>query len=180
MSGLRLKELIILLPCNNSIPQILPNVEFLHRLLDRLDLVRREDPGHRWFLTSRLCSLNKSCVEIKARHPISSGAAITQDQGSHFAGGPRNRRAMMIRTLITAVAVTAALAAPTLAQTRYQVQPRKPDIGSYGSFGTIGPRTVHRSPYSVYSIRGNYIGADPDPTVRHQLQHDPTQGGGGR
>ena len=108
---------------------------------------------------------------------------------------------MMMKTLITAVAVTAALATPSFAQTRYQVQPRKPnidigsygsfgtigprrkpdiDIGSYGSFGTIGPRTVHRSPYSVYSIRGNYIGADPDPTVRHQLQHDPTQGGSGR
>ena len=87
---------------------------------------------------------------------------------------------MRIKTLVTAAAATAAVAAPTLAQTRYQ--PRKPgiDIGSYGSFGTIGPRTIHRSPYSVYSIRGNYIGADPDPTVRHQLQHDPTQGGSGR
>jgi hypothetical protein len=89
---------------------------------------------------------------------------------------------MMMKTLITAVAVTAALGTPTFAQTRYQVQPRKPDIdiGSYGSFGTIGPRTVHRSPYSVYSIRGNYIGADPDPRVRDQLRRDPTQGGSGR
>ena len=89
---------------------------------------------------------------------------------------------MMIRTLVTTAAVTAALATPTFAQTRYQVQPRKPDIdiGSYGSFGTIGPRTIHRSPYSVYSIRGNYIGADPDPRVRDQLRRDPTQGGSGR
>jgi hypothetical protein len=87
---------------------------------------------------------------------------------------------MMMKTLITAVAVTAALGTPTFAQTRYQVQPRKPDIGSYGSFGTKGPRTVHRSPYSVYSIRGNYIGADPDPRVRDQLRRDPTQGGSGR
>jgi hypothetical protein len=87
-----------------------------------------------------------------------------------------------MKTLITAVAVTAALATPTFAQTRYQVQPRKPDvdIGSYGSFGTIGPRTIHRSPYSVYSIRGNYIGADPDPRIRDQLRRDPTQGGSGR
>jgi hypothetical protein len=87
---------------------------------------------------------------------------------------------MMMKTLITALAVTAALATPTFAKTRYQVQPRKPDMGSYGSFGTLGPRNVHRSPYSVYSIRGNYIGADPDPTVRHQLLHDPTQSGSGR
>ena len=95
-------------------------------------------------------------------------------------GAPTKGEAMRIKTLVTAAAVTAAVAAPTLAQTRYQ--PRKPgiDIGSYGSFGTIGPRTVHRSPYSVYSIRGNYIGADPDPRVRDQLRRDPTQGGSGR
>jgi hypothetical protein len=103
----------------------------------------------------------------------------------------------MMKTLITAVAVTAALATPSFAQTRHQVPPRKPnigsygsfgtigrppglDIGSYGSFGTIGPRTAHRSPYSVYSIRGNYIGADPDPRIRDQLRRDPTQGGSGR
>jgi hypothetical protein len=28
----------------------------------------------------------------------------------------------------------------------------------------------------VYDIRGNWIGADPDPTVRNQLARDPTQG----
>lgn len=87
---------------------------------------------------------------------------------------------MTTRALIAALAVTAALATPSFAQTRYQVAPRKPDLGSYGSYGTLGPRTIHRSPYSVYSIRGNYIGADPDPRVRDQLRRDPTQGGSGR
>jgi hypothetical protein len=84
---------------------------------------------------------------------------------------------MMIRTLISAVAV-AALATPSFAQTRAEVAPRKPDLSGYGSFGTYGPRTIHRSPYSVYSTRGNYIGADPDPRIRDQLRRDPTQGGG--
>jgi hypothetical protein len=84
----------------------------------------------------------------------------------------------MTRALIAAVAVTAALATPSFAQTRLQVPPQKPDVGSYGSYGTYGPRTIHRSPYSVYSTRGNYIGADPDPRVRDQLRRDPTQGGG--
>jgi hypothetical protein len=87
---------------------------------------------------------------------------------------------MMTRTLITALAVTAALATPSFAQTRVEVPRHKPDMGSYGSFGTYGPRTIHRSPYSVYSTRGNYIGADPDPRVRDQLRRDPTQGGSGR
>ena len=87
---------------------------------------------------------------------------------------------MTTRALIAALVVTAALATPSFAQTRYQVPPHKPDLGSYGSYGTLGPRTIHRSPYSVYSIRGNYIGADPDPRVRDQLRRDPTQGGSGR
>jgi len=87
---------------------------------------------------------------------------------------------MTTRALIAALAVTAALTTPSFAQTRYRVPPHKPDLGSYGSFGTLGPRTIHRSPYSVYSIRGNYIGADPDPRIRHQLQRDPAQGGSGR
>jgi hypothetical protein len=28
----------------------------------------------------------------------------------------------------------------------------------------------------VYDIRGNRVGADPDPTVRDQLARDPSQG----
>lgn len=31
-------------------------------------------------------------------------------------------------------------------------------------------------PYSVYNVRGEYIGADPDPRVRSQLARDPSQG----
>jgi len=83
----------------------------------------------------------------------------------------------MLTRLITAVAVTAALATPSFAQSRIQAPPRKPDLSGYGSFGTIGPRTFHRSPYSVYNQRGDYIGADPDPRVRDQLRRDPSQGG---
>lgn len=32
-------------------------------------------------------------------------------------------------------------------------------------------------PYSVYDVRGRYIGSDPDPRVRNQLARDPSQGG---
>jgi hypothetical protein len=31
-------------------------------------------------------------------------------------------------------------------------------------------------PYSVYDVRGQYIGSDPDPRVRSQLARDPSQG----
>jgi hypothetical protein len=30
--------------------------------------------------------------------------------------------------------------------------------------------------YGVYDVHGQYIGSDPDPRVRSQLAHDPTQG----
>jgi hypothetical protein len=30
--------------------------------------------------------------------------------------------------------------------------------------------------YSVYDVRGKYLGSDPDPSVRNQLRRDPTQG----
>ena len=91
---------------------------------------------------------------------------------------------MMMRTLITTVAVTAALATPTLAQTRYQERPydrsvQERDLSGYGSFGTYtrsrDGRMINRRG-NVYDQRGNYIGSDPDPTVRDQLRRDPTQG----
>jgi len=82
---------------------------------------------------------------------------------------------MTIRSLSTALAVTAALATPSFAQTPVQVTPHRPDLSGYGSYGTYGPRTILPR-RGVYSDRGNYVGSDPDPTVRHQLRHDPTQG----
>jgi hypothetical protein len=80
---------------------------------------------------------------------------------------------MMMRTLITAAAVTAALTAPSFAQTRTQVAPHRPDLSGYGSYGTYGPETRSRN---VYSDRGVYVGRDPDPRIRQQLRRDPTQG----
>jgi len=43
--------------------------------------------------------------------------------------------------------------------------------GFYDLYGRPSPY-----PYSVYSVRGVYIGSDPDPRVRSQLAHDPAQG----
>src|SRR5438093_367671 len=43
--------------------------------------------------------------------------------------------------------------------------------GFYDLYGTPSPY-----PYSVYDVRGRYIGADPDPRVRDQLRRDPGQG----
>jgi hypothetical protein len=43
--------------------------------------------------------------------------------------------------------------------------------GFYDLYGRPSPY-----PYSVYSVRGVYIGSDPDSRVRSQLAHDPAQG----
>ena len=43
--------------------------------------------------------------------------------------------------------------------------------GFYDLYGQLSPY-----PYSVYGIRGQYIGSDPDPRVRSQLAQDPSQG----
>jgi hypothetical protein len=60
---------------------------------------------------------------------------------------------------------------------------------AYRSYGFNGPYAQvptpttydlygYRSPYpySVYDVRGQYIGADPDPRIRSQLARDPSQG----
>jgi hypothetical protein len=46
-----------------------------------------------------------------------------------------------------------------------------PTPSTYDLYGYRAPY-----PYSVYSVRGQYIGSDPDPRVRSQLAGDPTQG----
>ena len=43
--------------------------------------------------------------------------------------------------------------------------------GFYDLYGRLSPY-----PYSVYDVRGRYIGSDPDPRVRDQLRRDPSQG----
>jgi hypothetical protein len=46
-----------------------------------------------------------------------------------------------------------------------------PTPSTYDLYGYRSPY-----PYSVYDVRGQYVGSDPDPHVRSQLARDPTQG----
>jgi hypothetical protein len=117
-------------------------------------------------------SINRLCVAISIPLPIFT----MQNNG--------RRASMMMRTLITTAAVTAALAAPALSQTRSQVQPYDPsvygrDLSGYGSYGTYTRFRDQRPIYgrgNVYDQRGNYLGTDPDPRVRDQMRRDPSQG----
>ena len=87
--------------------------------------------------------------------------------------------------LSLAAGVAAVIASPALAQSgKHRNHVRAPYAASnpyeayaaapYG--GTYQPvRPSARGSYSVYDIRGNRVGSDPDATVRDQLAHDPTQ-----
>src|SRR5262245_34644769 len=104
-------------------------------------------------------------------------------------GWCKSKRKIQMKKLIAAVSVAAGLAAiiasPALAQNGKHRQVRDPYAVSnpfsayaaapYGSYRPAQRRSA-RGSYSVYDTSGNRIGSDPDPTVRDQLAHDPTQG----
>jgi hypothetical protein len=56
----------------------------------------------------------------------------------------------------------------------YRAYAQAPYFRTPGFYDIYGRRSPY--PYSVYDTRGAYVGSDPDPRVRSQLGHDPTQG----
>jgi hypothetical protein len=85
-----------------------------------------------------------------------------------------------MKMLLAMAALVTLLASDALAQSRWR--------GAYRSYGlwwgpsqayALAPYYGRRSHYrsrNVYDISGFYIGRDPDPDVRFQLQHDPETG----
>jgi hypothetical protein len=57
----------------------------------------------------------------------------------------------------------------------YGAYAQAPYFSTPGFYDLYGRRAPY--PYSVYDIRGQYVGSDPDPRVRNQLARDPSQGG---
>jgi len=92
----------------------------------------------------------------------------------------------LFTTVSLAAAVAAVIASPALAQSgKHRNHVRAPYAASnpYAAYaaapsgGSYRPvRPAARGSYSVYDVRGNLVGADPDPTIRDQLARDPTQG----
>jgi hypothetical protein len=91
----------------------------------------------------------------------------------------------LFATVSLAAGLAAVIASPALAQNaKHRHVARAPYAASnpynayaaapYGGYQPVRPAA--RGSYSVYDIRGNRLGADPDPTVRDQLARDPTQG----
>jgi hypothetical protein len=97
----------------------------------------------------------------------------------------KTRMKKLLATVSLAAGVAAIIASPALAQNGKHRQVRDPyavsnPFAAYAAapYGSYRPaqRPSARGSYSVYDIRGNRIGSDPDATVRDQLAHDPSQG----
>jgi len=91
----------------------------------------------------------------------------------------------LIATVSVAAGLAAVIASPALAQNGKHRQVRDPYAVSnpYGAYAAApydsyrpAQRPAARGSYGVYDIRGQRVGADPDPTIRDQIAHDPTQG----
>ena len=94
-----------------------------------------------------------------------------------------------MRILFGTLAVAVTLATPALSQTPDGVaQGNQRTNDSYSYQREVNPHAranennrvreqrSTNSRYDVYSQRGEYIGSDPDPVVRNQLERDPSQG----
>jgi Ni/Co efflux regulator RcnB len=80
--------------------------------------------------------------------------------------------------LLTTVALVALVATPGLAQTRDRASERtRAEAPQTHTTQVQQQRRSANRANDVYDVRGQYVGSDPDPTIRAQLANDPTQAG---
>jgi hypothetical protein len=84
---------------------------------------------------------------------------------------------LMMKIVIATLTFAALLTSPALAQYQYDAW-RSPYYRAYAQqFGPYAAYSRYNgargSSYSVYDMRGHYVGSDPDPRIRSQLAHDP-------
>jgi Ni/Co efflux regulator RcnB len=81
-----------------------------------------------------------------------------------------------MKKLFTTVALVAVVATPALAQTRDQAPHRARPAVTQQTYTTQDQQRRSANPSNdVYDIHGQYVGSDPDPTIRSQLANDPSQ-----
>jgi hypothetical protein len=79
-----------------------------------------------------------------------------------------------MKTLVAAAALAAVIVSPASAQTARRDQP--PRVQAPQSYSTQYGVTSQRrnaTQNDVYDISGRYIGRDPDPVIREDLDRDP-------
>jgi Ni/Co efflux regulator RcnB len=81
-----------------------------------------------------------------------------------------------MKKLLTTVALMAVVATPVLAQTRDRAPHRaRPTVTQPSATQDQQQRRSANPTNDVYDIHGQYVGSDPDPTIRSQLASDPSQ-----
>jgi hypothetical protein len=81
---------------------------------------------------------------------------------------------MLIRTTIAVAVILASASGSLAAQKKHSTNPaQNPAYLAFAS-GSAAARTKHSTnpAYDVYNTRGQYVGSDPDATVRAQLARD--------
>jgi Flp pilus assembly protein TadD len=90
---------------------------------------------------------------------------------------PKEALETTMKKLLTTVALVALVATPALAQTRdrasQRVRAEAPQ--TYSTQQQQQQRRSSNPANDVYDTHGQYVGSDPDPTIRAQLANDPTQ-----
>jgi hypothetical protein len=81
-----------------------------------------------------------------------------------------------MKKFITAAALVAVIASPAFAQ-MFARAPARHHVQQHSSNPAYHAYHSRNPAYDVYDDRGQYVGSDPDPLVRDQLAHDPSQGG---
>jgi Ni/Co efflux regulator RcnB len=81
----------------------------------------------------------------------------------------------MMKKLLTTVALVAVVATPALAQTRDREPHRARTTVTQQTYTQDQQRRSVNPSNDVYDIHGQYVGSDPDPTIRSQLASDPSQ-----
>jgi Ni/Co efflux regulator RcnB len=81
-----------------------------------------------------------------------------------------------MKKFLTTVALVALVATPVLAQTKDRAPQRARAETPQTQTQAQQPRRPVNRTQDVYDIRGQYVGSDPDPTIRAQLARDPYPG----
>jgi len=82
------------------------------------------------------------------------------------------------KILAAATLVAIAASSPALAKSTHHRQSRNEarPVDAYAAYPNVRKQRASHSTNDVYDVRGQYIGSDPDATVRDQLARDPAQG----
>jgi len=81
------------------------------------------------------------------------------------------------KMLAAATLVAIAASSPALAKSTHHRQSQAHPVDSYAAaYPNVRKQRANHSTNDVHDVRGQYIGSDPDATVRDQLARDPSQG----